>query len=148
MISSRARAGIALGIALVVAVLLLAAAGYMLRENESLGDQPADCGEISAGDQLSLLWLAKIRQDDGLPLTNISPGECVSGVRGGVTALVEVGRSELVEDYFTARHACDVQQSCAVSTEAAVLAVRLDFNLDRGWRLTVQGAPTPAPTLG
>lgn len=135
MTSSKARTGVALGLAFLAVGLMLAAAVHLGHQHDAAAVE--DCGPVSSEDQLALLWLAQIRQDDGIALTDISLGDCVSGVRGGVTALVEVGRSEAVEKFFTDRYHCEVKRSCSVTTEATDFLVNLDFAAESGWGLTV-----------
>lgn len=137
MTSSTARTGVALALAFLVVGLILATAVHLGHQHDAAAAAVEDCGPVSGGDQLALLWLAQIRQDDGIALTNISLGDCVSGVRGGVTALVEVGRSEAVEKFFTDRYHCEVQRSCSVTTKATEFLVNLDFATESGWALTV-----------
>jgi hypothetical protein len=135
MTSSRLRAGVALALALLVVGLMLGWAAHLAHRNDAAA--VSDCGPVSSEDQLALLWLARIRKDEGVPLTGISLGDCVSGARGGVTAFVEVGRSEEVQDFFTDGYHCDVTRSCAAGTDGAEFLVDLDFSSQDGWRLTV-----------
>ncbi len=65
-------------------------------------------------------------------------------MRGPVTALVEVGRSELVQDFFAERYDCDVQHTCPLTEDGSAFWVGLGFTDEHGWRLTVWAQP-PAP---
>lgn len=138
---------IAMAVAILAAVLMLAEAVHLSRQQDAAEVAADDCGEVSPGDQLALLWLARIRQDDGIPLMDISLGRCDAGARAAVTALVEVGRSESVQGFFTERYHCDVKRSCTVAADAAVFAVRLAFATESGWRLTVWPAAAPTASL-
>lgn len=130
-------------VSLLVAAVLLAlwTAVYLslqARPHEAAVD---DCGPVSTSEQQSLLWLMRLRADDGMALSEISLRPCTSGTRSGATAFVEVGRSAAVQEYFAARHHCDVRQACWISTETAGLMVRLSFVSGDGWYLDVRPQP-------
>jgi hypothetical protein len=131
---------------------MLVAAVHLSRP-QPVADPAAECGPVSAGDQLSLQWLTRTRADSKLPISDISLGDCASGTRTAVTASVEVGRSEAVQQFFIDRYHCDVKRSCSVSADTAdvaapptpdpagsrtpALLLRMPFIAGKGWRLTV-----------
>jgi hypothetical protein len=146
MIGNRARVGVGIAVAVLAVVLLLAAVSRLTSWGGAAARPGSDdCASVSAGDQQALLWLTQLRQTDGLPLSEISLAPCESDTRTGATALVDVGRSASVQDFFTARYHCDVKQSCLVSThaDAAELVAYLNFTAERGWSLIVRSPAAP-----
>jgi hypothetical protein len=129
---------VVVGVLLTAVLLALWAAVYLSLRARPVADAPSACATVSAADQRSLQWLMQLRQDDGIPLVEIALPPCDSGTRSGATAFVEIGRSALVQEFFTTRHDCDVRQSCSIATEAGTFSVRLSFAADDGWQLSVR----------
>jgi hypothetical protein len=100
--------------------------------------QPDPCGPVSASDQRSVLWLTQLRQHDKMPLSQIALRPCDSGSRSGAMAVVDVGGSGTVEDFFNTSKGCNVKESCWITSDAGTFLVRLSFVTSTGWQLIVR----------
>jgi hypothetical protein len=141
MTGNKTRVGVRLAFAVLAVVLMLTAVSRLRGWDEAAARRDRDgCGTVAMGDQQALLWLAQLRKADGIPISAISLTPCHSGTRTGATALVDIGRSATVQDFFTAHYHCDVKQSCLVSTDAADFVTYLRFTTEDGWSLIVTSA--------